>query len=267
MKKILLLAISFLFIVPVNAATYNPANQVQTIGEKLLSSNGVRLSDVKFTVVSDSPNNSDFIKTRVVNISSAELSYAGNDNETAAVVANELGHIISGHASRGKVVSLLQAASNTKLQTTETAQAVFTNYKNTKEDMEADIVAVNMMVKAGYNPLAMIVVLTKQTGTYWQVLKGEPANADKAMNIYNYMSYAYPSELKKGYGCNEYKTFLTYAQMKDEQRAENKKLQAKYEKTYKKAKKTSTAQLTKFIQRGGLSGWDAVYELLNTKNN
>lgn len=68
MKKILLLAISFLFIVPVNAATYNPANQVQTIGEKLLSSNGVRLSDVKFTVVSDSPNNSDFIKTRVVNI-------------------------------------------------------------------------------------------------------------------------------------------------------------------------------------------------------
>ena len=265
MRKVLLsLAVAILLVIPANAATYNASTQVQTVGEKLLKSNGITIPNVKFTVVSDNPDNSEFVANKVVNVSSAELAYAGNDNETAAVVASELGHIISGHGSKGKVVSLLKSTANTNITTNETAQSLIENYKNTKEDKEADIIAVNLMVKAGYNPLAMIVVLTKQTGTFWEVLKGEPANSEKALNIYNYMNYAYPAELKKGYGCNEYRTFLTFAQTKDEERAGSKKLQSKYEKTYKKAKKTSTSQLTKFIQRGGISGWDAVYGLLNT---
>jgi thymidine kinase len=64
------------------------------------------------------------------------------------------------------------------------------------------------MVQAGYNPLALIVVLTKQTGTYWDTLVGRPANAEKALNVYDYISYTYPEKLKVGYGCNEYRNFL-----------------------------------------------------------
>lgn len=265
MKKVLLsLFIVAAIALPGAAATYNPSSKVQTIGEKLLTKSGIPATNVKFMVVSDTPNNSEFITTKVVNVSSAELAFAGNDNETAAVVASELGHIIYGHGSRSKVFNLLQSTTDTNVNTTETVQTFASTYQTTKEDKEADLVAVNLMVAADYNPLAAIVVYTKQTGTYWDTIIGRPANADKALNIYDYIAYVYPAKLKAGYGCNEYRTFASYAQGIAETRAASKKLVKKHEKTYKKAQKTTADKITKFKVRGGVSGWDAVYGLLNT---
>ena len=107
MKKILFsLFIAVAITLPSSAATFNAANRVHTVGQDLLTKNGIPATNIKFTVVSGAVDNSDYATNKVVNISSNELSYAGNDNEVAAVVANELGHIISGHASKGKLVSL-----------------------------------------------------------------------------------------------------------------------------------------------------------------
>ena len=272
MKKVLLSLFAIIAIaVPVNAATtYNPAAKVQEIGEKLLTKTGISATNVKFMVVSDTPNNSEFISTKTINVSSAELAFAGNDNETAAVVAAEIGHIICGHASKAKVVSLLTTAAatdNTNLSTNQTVNTFAENYKTTKQDKEADLVAVNLMVNAGYNPLALIVVLTKQTGTYWDTIIGRPANAEKALNVYDYIAYAYPAKLKVGYGCNEYRTFLAYAENIVALRNESKKLVNRHNKNYKKAQKNTTNSITKFRTRGGISGWDAVYGLLNPTAN
>ena len=123
------------------------------------------------------------------------------------------------------------------------------------------------MINAEYNPLALIVVLTKQTGTYWDAIIGRPANADKALNVYDYITYAFPAKLKVGYNCNEYRTFLAYADTVVAERKDNKKLTTKFNKTYKKAQKKVASDLVKFRTRGGLSGWDAVYGLLNTTQN
>ncbi len=265
MKKFLMTLFMVVAVaIPANAATYNSSARVQAIGEQLLTKNGISISNVKFTVVSDNPNNANFVSTKVVNISSAELAFAGNDNETAAVVASELGHIILGHSSRDKVVSLLQSTTDTNINTTAQVETFASNYKTSKEDKDADLVGVNLMVGAGYNPLAAIVVQTKQTGTYWDAIIGRPANADKAMNIYDYISYVYPDKLKVGYGCNEYRTFLTYAQNQVSLRNNSKKLTKNYEKTYKKAQKNTTNAIVKFKTRGGISGWDAVYGILNS---
>ena len=267
MKRVLLsLFAAIVIAVPSFAATYDAAAKVQTVGPNLLTKNGIPSTNVKFTVVSGAVDNSSYSTNRVVNVSSADLAYAGNDNEVAAVVANELGHIISGHASRGKVVDLLQAVTETNITTNETATTLATSYKSAKEEKEADVIAANLMVTAGYNPLAIIVVLTKQTGTYWETIQGKPANADRAMSIYNYISYAYPEKVKAGYGCNEYKNFLTYANTVVADRKANKKLETKNTKEQTKAKKTSTSQIAKFKTRGGISGWDAAYGLLNTAN-
>ena len=266
MKKVLLsLFVAIAVAIPCSAATtYNAASRVQEVGQNLLTKNGITATNIKFMVVSDTPNNSEFISTKVVNVSSAELAFAGNDNEVAAVVAGELGHIIFGHSSKNKVINLLQSTTDTNITTSATVQTFASNYQTTKEDKEADLVAVNLMVGAGYNPLAAIVVYTKQTGTYWDTIVGRPANAEKALNIYDYISYVYPEKLKIGYGCNEYRNFLTYAQSNEEARKESKKLTKNYEKTYKKAKKTTADKIAKFKLRGGISGWDAVYGLLNT---
>lgn len=268
MKKILFtLFAAAVFVLPASAATYDAASRVQPVGEQILTKNGIKATNIKFMVVSDTPNNSNFISNKVINISSAELAFAGNDNEVAAVVASEIGHIVLGHSSRDKVLSMLTSTTDTNISTSEAVQTFASNYKTTKQDKEADLVASNLMVAAGYNPLAAIVVLTKQTGTYWDTIVGRPANADKAMNIYDYLTYTYPEKVKVGYGCQEYRTFLEYAQSIVNLRTDNKKLAKNYEKTYKKAKKNTANAITKFKTRGGISGWDAVYGLLNTTNN
>lgn len=267
MKKVLFsLFIAIAITIPASAASYNATNRVSTVGQTLLTKNGIPATNVKFAVVSGAVDNSNYSTNKVVNVSTNELAYAGNDNEVAAVVANKLGHIIAGHASRGKVVSLLQAATDTNISTNETATTLATSYASLQKEKEADVIAVNLMSNAGYNPLAIIVVLTKQTSTYWEAIQGKPANAERAMNVYDYTAYAYPAKLKAGYSCNEYKNFLTYANTVLTTRKENKKLAAKSAKEVKKYRKSSVNQIAKFKTRGGMSGWDAAYGLLNGSN-
>lgn len=265
MKKVLLTLFAFVM-VTVPSFAYDAASRVQPIGTQLLTKNGISATNVKFMVVSDTPNNSNFITTKVINVSSAELAFAGNDNEVAAVVATEIGHLVYGHASKAKVMTLLQSTSTPTSNdaTSEMIQTFSQNYKTTKQDKEADLVAVNLMVNAGYNPLALIVVLTKQTGTYWDTIIGRPANAEKALNVYDYIAYVYPEKLKVGYGCNEYRNFVAYAQPITELRNASKKLVKKHNKTYSKAKTNTLKKIAQFKTRGGVSGWDAVYGLLNT---
>ncbi len=257
MKKILFTVIAAFLLISPSFAAYNASTQTPVVGANLLTKNGIPSTNVKFMVVSGNVDNSNYSTNKTINVSSNDLTYAGNDNEVAAVVASELGHIISGHSARGKVLSLFTGGTTTD---TETLTSSFvSSYKTLKEDQEADNVAVDLMVKAGYNPLAIIVVLTKQTGTYWETIQGKPANAERAMNVYNYVSYAYPEKIKAGYGCNEYRNFLTYANSVVAARDE--KAISKNTKTQQKAKKKTASNITKFKTRGGLSGWDAAYGL------
>ena len=265
MKKVLLsLFIAVSLVIPASAA-YNPSDRVSTVGNAMMTKSGIPTTNVKFMVVSGYVDNSNYVTNRVVNVSTNELAFAGNDNEVAAVVGNELGHIIAGHASKGKVVQLLQAAAvtDTAFETNPTASTISTNYTNMKQQKEADLVAVDLMVNAGYNPLALIVVLTKQTGTYWETILGQPANAERALNVFNYVSYAYPAKVKAGYGCNEYRNFLTYADSIISLRNQSKKLEKRNTKTQAKNKKNVANKIAKFKVRGGISGWDAAYGLLN----
>lgn len=245
------------------AAQYSAKDRVSAVGENLLSKNGIPASNIKFEVTSKSVDNSTFASDRTVSISTNDLKYAGNDNETAAVVANELGHIIAGHGSRSKLVSSITGS--TSSTSDDLASGLVENYKNTKEEKEADVIAVNLMANAGYNPLAAIVVLTKQTSTYWDAIAGQPANAQRAMNIYDYSHYAYPNSVKSGYSCNEYKNFLAYANGILEERKDNSKTQKKLDKELQKYRKNSVSQISKFKTRGGMSGWDAVYGILNAQ--
>lgn len=260
-KSLLILCTMCVFCTQVFAASYNAASKVSTIGEALLTKNGIT-TKVKFEVTSKEVDNSTFAQDRTVSISSEDLKYALNDNETAAVIANELGHIITGHASKDRFISSIAGTSN-ETTSNDPANSVVQNYTSTKKEKEADVVAVNLMANAGYNPLAAIVVLTRQTQTYWNAIMGKPANADRAMNIYDYTGYAYPAKLKAGYSCNEYKNFLEYANTILAQRKENKKLQKKSEKELAKYRKNSVSQVAKFKTRGAMSGWDAAYGILN----
>lgn len=269
MKKLLLtLFAAFIVVMPVSAATWVAADRVPTVGKKLLEKNSLPTTTT-FKVVNGAADNSNVSTTNIIYISSTDLTYAGNDNEVAAVVSTELGHIINGHYAKNKMRNIAKAALTSNLSSDNVintaANSDYVANKNTLGDnKEADVTGVDMMIQAGYNPLAMVVVITKMPGSTLEILAGKPSNSERAMNVYNYLTYNYPSKVKAGYACNEYRAFLTYADPIVTDRNANKKKLDKFNKEQVKAKQLRAKNIAKYKATGGVSGWDASYTILKT---
>ena len=272
MKKVILsLFVLVAIAIQANAATWVAANRVSTVGSQLLTKNGIS-AKITFKVVDGVADNSEAVTKKIVQISSNDLSFAGNDNEVAAVVAHELGHIICCHTDKAKVRSLAVAsladklgADNTLVEAANSSYA--TSRVSAKEEQEADIMGANLMIAANYNPLAMVVWITKQPGSTIDILKSRPANADRAMDVYDFLIYNYSSKVKAGYACNEYKTFLVYANPIVSARNSNKKKLTKFNQEQEKAKKQRQQDLANYKANGGLNSWGVTYDMLMNKDS
>ncbi len=267
MKKLIiaLLALGFMLL-SANAATWVAADRVSTVGKTLLEKNGLPTT-TQFKVVNGVADNSNATVTNIIYVSSTDLSYAGNDSEVAAVVSNEIGHIINGQTSKKKMRDFAKTAINNTLSydnlITSAANSDYLANKATLNDEKAaDITGVDLMCKTGYNPLAMVVLATKRpTTSSLEILQGKPNNCERAMSTYDYLTYTYPSRVKTGYGCQEYKNFLAYAEPIVKERNSNAKKLAKFNKEQAKNKATRAKNIAQY-KSTGLSGWDTSYELL-----
>lgn len=267
MKKFIISLFTIsIFMLPSGAATWSAADRVSDVGAAIISKNSLPAS-TKFKVVNGAADNSNTSITNTIQISSADLTYTGNDNEVAAVISYEIGHIINGKASKDKFRNIAKAALSDTLSAdniinTAANSEYLANKTSMKDNKEADITGVDLMIQAGYNPLAMIVVLTKMPGSTLEALQGKPANSERAMNIYDYLTYNYPSKVSAGYGCQEYRAFLTYADPIVKERNSNKKKLEKFNKEQAKNKALRAKNIAQYKATGGVSGWDASYTIL-----
>lgn len=250
------------------AATWVAADRVETVGKTIISKNNLP-AKTTFKVVNGAADNSNTGVTNVVQISSTDLAYTGNDSEVAAVISNEIGHIINGTYSKNKMRNAAKNAITSKLSSenlisTAANSEYLTNKTSLSDEKAADITGVDLMMKTGYNPLAMIVVITKMPGSTLEAIQGKPANTERAMNVYDYMTYNYPSKVKDGYGCQEYRAFLTYADPIVQERNSNKKKLEKFNKEQAKNKALRAKEIAQYKATGGLSGWDASYTILKS---
>ena len=257
-----------MMILPSSAATWVAADRVSTVGKAIITKNGLP-AKTTFKVVNGAADNSNTSTTNVVQISSTDLTYAGTDTEVAAVVAHEIGLIINGKASKDKFRNIAKAAitenlSSDNIITTASNSEFLANKVSLSDNKAADITGADLLIKAGYNPLAMVVVVTKMPGSTLEILQGKPANSERAMNIYDYLTYNYPSKVKAGYGCQEYRTFLEYANPIVAERNSNKKKLAAFNKTQAKNKALRAKNIAQYKATGGLSGWDASYTILKS---
>ena len=257
-----------MMILPSSAATWVAADRVSTVGKAIITKNGLP-AKTTFKVVNGAADNSNTSATNVVQISSTDLTYAGTDTEVAAVVAHEIGLIINGKASKDKFRNIAKAAitenlSSDNIITTASNSEFLANKVSLSDNKAADITGADLLIKAGYNPLAMVVVVTKMPGSTLEVLQGKPANSERAMNIYDYLTYNYPSKVKAGYGCQEYRTFLEYANPIVAERNSNKKKLAAFNKIQAKNKALRAKNIAQYKATGGLSGWDASYTILKS---
>lgn len=268
MKKILLsLILAGTLAMPALAATWSAVYRTPTVGKQILSKNNLP-STTKFVVTETAVTNSTSNTNDEIYVQKTDLGYTGNDNEVAAVIAQEIGVIINANASKKKLVSNITSAIagnfvDTNLENTAlVANELTLNNMSAKDQMNADITGVDLMIQAGYNPLAMIVVLGKMPGSTVDILKSQPNNFKRSMYIYDYLSYNYPSKVKAGYNCKEYKNFLAYIQPTIDERNSNKSKLAKFQKEQAKLKKERAKQIAKYKATGGLNGWDASYTIL-----
>ena len=271
MRKIILsLFAAALLVLPSTAATttkWTASDRVAPVGKIVVEKNNLP-AKLQFKLVEETVDNSKTSTTNIVEVSKADLTYAGNDNEVAAVVAYELGQIINGKTGKDNIRAAAKAMLAEKLSkdniVNTTANSEFWSSKTALRDKkEADMTAVDLMVKAGYNPLALVVVITKMPGTNMELIMGHPANADRAMSAFNYIDYNYADKVKAGYGCQEYRNFLTYAEPIVQKRNKTKRSLKKFAKEQEKIKADRAKSLNQYKMSGGLSGWDAAYAVLN----
>lgn len=144
------------------------------------------------------------------------MNYMDDEDELAAVLSHEISHGID--SSEGVMRGYFSF--------------VPTIFVPRKFERKADKRAVDFMVNAGYNPVAMIVMMNKAfSQTRFEVFASHPLSSRRMMYVYEYIYFKYPEYLKnnKYYDNIYYQNFLLTSQ------ENRRKLQRKIE-TGKKAK-------------------------------
>ena len=265
MKKIFitLFSMSALFIAPVFSATEttvwtseNGLARVEKIGKNLLEKNNLP-TQVTFSVMETDDVNAFASSENEICVYTGLLNYVQDDDELAGIIGHEMGHIINNHIKKQSFVSSITSSMILNANISETAKtgaALVQNLSMLKmsrtQEYEADITGIDLMIKAGYNPLATISILYKISGNYVDFIQTHPSKDKRTMYSYDYMSYTYPNQVKKSYNSDAYKQFMAYAQTVVDKRnaSESKlksfnkkqaKLQAKREKKMAKYQETN----------------------------
>jgi predicted Zn-dependent protease len=121
-------------------------------------------------------------------IQSGLISYFDDDNELAGILCHEIAHNVDWYQGVFRIIAMA--------------------WTPKKYEKKADKKAVDYMVKAGYDPVAMIVILNKiggQPNRDWFWLS-HPLTSKRLAYIYEYIYQKYPAYLAD----NQYKNNLYY---------------------------------------------------------
>lgn len=266
MRKILILGLMLMFNIAYAATDWNSEaalKRVNAIGTKLLKANNVNY-DIEFKVSDEADINAYANLDKEIYVYRGLLEYVDNDEELAGVIGHEMGHIINGHCAKQGVLNVGIAVVANMITKNETANAVgqtlAANKISRNDEFEADITGVDLMTKAGYNPLAMVSLLNKISGNYIDILQTHPSGEKRILNVYNYVEYNYSSKLSKGYSTDSYKKALVMISPTVEKRKKSERLTKKFNKQQEKLLKKKEKRAKKM--QGTNSVWDGYFTTL-----
>ena len=236
--------------------------RVNTIGQKLMKASNLP-EGIAFKVSPEDHVNAYANLNREVYVYKGLLEYVSDDNELAAVIAHELGHIINGHCAKQTVVNTAIAAIGNKVKTETavgaTSLAVAQNLASTKlsrsDEFEADLTGADLLAKAGYNPLSAVSVLNKICGNYFDILQTHPSGEKRLMNIYDYVDYNYNKYTKIGYNSESYKAASSMISAHAAKRQASEAKMKKFKKSQEKLKAKKAKREAKMVKKG-LNPWE-----------
>ena len=201
MKKIIVLAtLSLLLCTNVYAATSeiisgdnikDAQTRIDQIGFKILNYNGIEKRTVFDYNTKNAKNAYSSSRDRQIVLYRGLYDRLDSDDEVAAILAHEISHSVDSYNGifRGAFSSMSY------------------HFAPKKYEYKADKKAVDYMVNAGYNPVALIVVMNKTfpQGRYdW--LSTHPLTSRRMMRVYEYIYKKYPEYLAN----NIYKNNIYY---------------------------------------------------------
>ncbi len=224
MKNIFVLIITFVLfaISPADAIVTNDMqdghvqNTINQIGFRILNSNRIPYRITFF--YNSNPkiiNASSAFFDRSITIYKGIILVADDEDEIAAILAHEISHSVDGYHGifRGYFQEVKYLLSPKKYE-----------YK-------ADKRAVDYLVNAGYNPLAIIVIYTKTMSQYrYDILGSHPLSSRRIMEVYEYIYKKYPAFLAN----NKYADNIYYQNFLLTSEKNRKKLEQKIKTNSKK---------------------------------
>ena len=270
MKKLLITLFALFLGLQVNAATTTnwdsavAQKRLNNIAYKIIKANSLP-SGISVKVSNDDNANAYANINKEIYVFKGMLNYATTDDEIAAVLSHEIGHIVNGHHAKQSILNSIISSLFGSIETKTDGQAIgvaaaeqiSTSRLSRKDEFEADITAVDLLVKAGYNPLALISVLNKICGNYVDVISTHPTGEKRLMNIYDYTSYNFPTLAKKGYATDSYKKAYALISINVQERNASAKKVANWKKQQEKLKKDKIKRVKKMLKSN--NGWNSAY--------
>jgi len=242
---------------------------VNSIGHKLLEANDLP-AQIEFKVAEEDHVNAYANIKNEIYIYDGMIRAVDTEEELAAVIGHEVGHIVNKHTHKQTFLSLmLKPVKATVLYITDKLWlsklveyvGVFSLLKVSRSDEhEADITGVDLMVNAGYNPLAMISVLNKISKNHLDILSTHPSGDKRLVYLYDYINYNYPSYVEEIYPTESYKKFKVYMDEVIKQRKENPEKLEKVREEQKELQKERQKRLEDIKTSG--SPWEYSFQML-----
>lgn len=162
--------------------------QVMQVGFRILNANQIEKRMTFYYINNKDVNAATAMSNKTICLYKGIIPFFDSDDELAAVLSHEIAHALDAH--KGLWRRLTMAASSKSYE------------------FKADKKGVDLMVNAGYNPVAMIVVLNKILGeqNWFERPISHPIGSQRLITVYDYIYSKYPEYLVD----NEYKNNLYY---------------------------------------------------------
>lgn len=192
--------------------------KVMTVAQRILAANKIdKRTPILLKKSYNNPNAVTNGYTRQITVYSGLLPYIENDDELAFVLSHEIAHDMDFHGGYLKYIAM--------------------NANGKKYELKADIKAVDMMVKAGYNPVAAITMGNKifaEPIFDWGFTYTHPKGTKRLIAMYKHILVRYPQYLNSSMTQSAYYKNFEYSMSK-----EIKGINQDYEKRKLKQERTS----------------------------
>jgi len=248
-------------------STEKQLERVTAIGQKLLSTNNLP-TKVTFYVSDKEDVNAYANIDNEVHVYNGLLKLVETDDELAAVISHEIGHIANRHIQKQTILSII-AQSITGIFKKPFASKVANGVEglsmlkvSRSAEYESDLTGTDLMIGAGYNPQGMLSLLNKIAQNFIDVIQTHPSGNKRLENLYDYLSFNYPEKITKDYNTESYRKFKSYISEVLSERSSDPQKMVKY--TQKQTKlRNEKLKRAKSIKKDS-NVWASVYNVIQS---